>query len=181
VSAAKAACALLLLASLAAGAAPSKTIRVAKGFAVFGPLYSPALFEVPRDWRIQPLPKAKQPGEHILLTATRGAEATLAVAAYDDKHPRLPTAERYLKTQTQGAEVQRVLVGRNKRLARSYERSTARRRDVFVVFPRLGTPLYCVIRYSASPEAFERHRPIFQHLLDTWVFKYPDTGPRGGR
>lgn len=176
---------LLLAATLAFFAASgawglSKTLRPAKGYYLFGPKYSPILCELPAGWKLRTFPNPSKQGEHILFTATHGG-ATLAAAAYNDMHPKLPTAETYVKTQTKGAEVSRIVVGPNRRLARSYERKTDTRRDLFVVLPRPSTRLYVVLRYSAEPAAYETHRAAFLHMVDTWLFKAGDPSKLRGQ
>ncbi|MBI4349797.1 MAG: hypothetical protein HY553_23370 [Elusimicrobia bacterium] len=174
---------LLLSAALCAAAvsgALAKALRPAKGYYLFGPKYCPIFCELPSGWKVRLFPRPSKQGEHILFTTTEG-QTTLAAASYTDMHPKLPTAERYLTTQTKGAEVRRIVVGRNRRLARSYERKTGERRDVFVVLPRVNTRLYVVLRYSAPPASFEKHYPAFQHMLDTWLFKTGDPSQLRGQ
>ncbi len=168
---------LLLVAPTLAFAAV-KDVQPAKDYQVFGPRFSPAICELPKAWKVHGFPRPSQQGEHVLFTATHDS-ATLAAASYTDMHPKFPTAERYLKSQSKNCAVQRIVVGPNRRLARYYERVGLEKHDVFVVLPRINTHLYCVLRYSAKPDAFDKYYPDFRHMLDTWLFRTDPTKVTG--
>ncbi len=160
----------------AAGKAPARHVRVADGYRLFGERYSWIMCEVPEKWSLQLFPKPDKTGERQLFVSSSGRESSLTAYYYDGKHPEYSTMDRYLESVADGVPTKQIQVGRNHRVAKQFERSTARGRHLVVVIPSGKAPRFYVIRYSGVPKAFERDRPKLQHLLDTWLFRRKSLG-----
>lgn len=171
---------MLLAAAATAAAAAGKPIRPKEGYRVFGEPYSKIFCELPKPWRLELFPAAQAKGEHQLFLAAKGKAASLAVYQYDGTHASLSSPDRYLAQEAKGASVAALSVGRSRWPAKSFERKTLERRELIVVIPARVRPRFCVVRYSAAPGEFLRYKAELQHLLDTWLFRNPDKGPRSG-